>query len=448
MNYYKKTLTQLISGIENKTFLIEDIIEDIVDRCITLDKKFNVFEDTDYENIKEEAKKLDSTTSILSMSFKGIPIGVKDCYNTQRMHTRRGSEIYKNYTAGNDARIIRKIRDEGALVVGKTKMAEFSIHEPSDTLNPHNIEHTPGTSSSGSAVAVATGMVPLSFGTQTAASTSKPASYCGIYGFKPTFGVFPRTGVLKTSDTLDTLSILTRSIEDIEYSFENLRLRGLNHPYIYNNLDTVEKNEFKEKAKIAVLFDDSFEENEEYAKLELLKLKDELAQVDGYEVELIKMPEFLKDARGVHKTIYNKSISYYFKEEYSSNKELLSPLIIEIIEDGKKIDLQTYLDNLDEQQKMTKEFNSWMKDNYDVLITLATSSEAPKGLKYEVHPDTTFLWTLLGAPTLAVPKFKGPSSLPFGFQVVGAKYSDYDVINFVKRLKELNIIKDSEVIEL
>lgn len=448
MNYYNKTLTQLIYGIENKTFLIEDVIEDIINRCQALDKKLNVFEDVDYEHIKEESKKLDSLETKLTMPFKGIPIGVKDCYNTQRMHTRRGSEIYKDYTAGNDARIIRKVRDEGALVVGKTKMAEFSIHEPSDTLNPHNLEHTPGTSSSGSAVAVATGMVPLAFGTQTAASTSKPASYCGVYGFKPTFGVFPRTGVLKTCDTLDTLSILTRSIEDIEHSFENLRLRGLNHPYIHNNLDIAQKNEFNSKAKVAVLVDDSFEDNEVYAKEALLKLKDEMNQFDDFEVEVIKMPEFLENSRNIHKTIYNKSISYYFKEEYNLNKELLSPIITEIIEDGKTIDLEAYLEALEQQKTMTKEFNFWMKSNYDVLITLSSSCEAPKGLNYEIHPDTTLVWTLLGAPTLAVPKFSGPSGLPFGFQVIGAKYSDYNVINFVKKLKELNIIKDSEVIEL
>lgn len=448
MNYYKKTLIQLILGIENKTFLIEDIIKDIIERCQSLDKKLNVFEDVDYDYILEESRKLDSVETLLSSTFKGIPIGVKDCYNTQRMRTKRGSEIYKDYTAGNDARIIRKIRDEGALIVGKTKMAEFSIHEPSDTLNPYNLEHTPGTSSSGSAVAVATGMVPLAFGTQTAASTSKPASYCGVYGFKPTFGVFPRTGVLKTSDTLDTLSILTRSIEDIEYTFENLRLRGLNHPYIYNNLDITDKKDFKRKAKIALLVDDNFENNEEYAKEALLKLKDEIALVDNFEIEVIKLPEFLMDSRLLHKIIYNKSISYYFNEEYNSNKDLLSPLLIDIIEDGKNISLEVYLDALKRQQTLSKEFNNWMKSNYDVLITLASSSEAPKGLKYEVHIDTSLVWTLLGAPTLAVPKFLGPLGLPFGFQIIGAKYSDYNIINFVKRLKELNIIKDSEVIEL
>ena len=138
----------------------------------------------------------------------GIPIGVKDTYNTEFFMTQRGSEIYKNYKAGNDARVVRKVRDSGALIAGKTKTAEFSIHHPADTVNPHNIEHTPGTSSGGSAAAVASGMVPVAFGTQTAASTSKPASYCGIYGFKPTFGLFPRTGVLKTSDTLEAIDTI------------------------------------------------------------------------------------------------------------------------------------------------------------------------------------------------------------------------------------------------
>lgn len=448
MEFYKKNLVELVSGIENKTFTIKEIITDIINRSKVVDEKLNVFEDVDYDYILEKAKELDVNDYPYSMTFKGVPIGVKDCYNTERMFTRRGSSIYKDYTAGNDARIIRKARDEGALVIGKTKMAEFSIHEPSDTLNPYNLAHTPGTSSSGSAVAVATGVVPLSFGTQTAASTSKPASYCGIYGFKPTFGVFPRTGVLKTSDTLDTLSVFTRSIDDIEYSFENLRLTGKNHPYIHNSLDNKKVKNFDEKIKVALIASDSFSKKEEYAKEAFLKLKDELSDINNFEVEFIELPLFLKEAREVHRKIYNKSISYYFKSEYINHQDELSSLIIDIIEDGDKITLEEYLEELDKQQEMTKEFNSWIKSNYDVVLTLSSSSEAPKGLDYNNHPDSTLIWTLLGLPVLAVPKFKGPNDLPYGFQIVSAKYDDYNVIEFAKKLKKEKIISDSQVVEL
>ncbi|WP_108064090.1 amidase [Poseidonibacter lekithochrous] len=448
MEFHKKSLVELISGIENKTFTIKEIISDIINRSKEVDKKLNVFEDVDYDYILEKADELDQSEFPYSTNFKGIPIGVKDCYNTERMYTRRGSSIYKDYTAGNDARIIRKARDEGALVIGKTKMAEFSIHEPSDTLNPYNLDHTPGTSSSGSAVAVATGIVPLSFGTQTAASTSKPASYCGIYGFKPTFGVFPRTGVLKTSDTLDTLSVFTRTIEDIEYSFDNLRLSGQNHPYIYNNLDDKKTKNFDEKTKIALIASDSFSKKEEYAKEAFSKFKDELSNVNNFEVEFIELPSFLKDAREVHRKIYNKSISYYFKSEYINHQNELSSLIIDIIEDGDKITLEEYLVELDKQQEMSKEFNAWIKNNYDVVLTLSSSSEAPKGLDYNNHPDSTLIWTLLGLPILATPKFKGPNNLPFGFQIVSAKYDDYNVIEFAKKLKKEKIISDSQVVEL
>ena len=316
MKLYELSLVELMDGIKNNNITVEDVVICHIWRCESVDGTLKAFESYDFEFILNEAKKIDDGFYSHDMSFRGIPIGVKDCYNTERLCTKRGSKLYENYTAGNDARIIRKIRDEGALILGKTKTSEFSVHSPSDTTNPHNIKYTPGTSSGGSAVAVASGIVPLSFGTQTAASTSKPASYCGIYGFKPTFGLFPRTGVLKTSDTLDTLSVFTRNIEDLEYTFDNLRLKGEDYPYIYNNIDITEGKKCCETFKVALILSDTFKYKPEYAKNAFKSLENELKTKDGIEVEVIGLPDFLVDSRIVHSKIYNKSISYYFKEEY------------------------------------------------------------------------------------------------------------------------------------
>ena len=448
MELYKKTLLELISEIDNKKITVEEVVNSHISRCKKVDGSLKAFEEYDFKYILNEAKKIDDGYYTHSMKFKGLPIGVKDCYNTERMHTRRGSEIYKDYTAGNDARIIRKARYEGALIIGKTKTAEFSVHHPSDTVNPHNIKHTPGTSSGGSAVAVASGMVPLSFGTQTAASTSKPASYCGIYGFKPTFGMFPRTGVLKTSDSLDTLSIFSRNIEDMEYAFKNLRLEGEDYPYIYNNMDIKTYKKSNDSFKIALVMSDTFKNKHEYAKEAFLSLKEDLEGVSELKVEVINMPNFLSEARDIHSKIYNKSLSYYFKNEYKAHADKLSESIKGMINDGNNINLNEYLSLLNEQKILTKRFESWMHENYDVVLTLASAGEAPKGLEYSDKLDSTLIWTLLGLPTLIVPKFKGPLNLPFGFQIVGAKYSDYMVIEFAKKLKKLGVISDSMVLEI
>ena len=133
----------------------------------------------------------------------GAPFGVKDVFNTAELPTCMGSPIWEGFTPGNDARVVAHLRWAGGVMFGKTVTAEFAVHHPGPTVNPHNPDYSPGTSSSGSAAAVASMMVPLALGTQTAGSTIRPASYCGVYGFKPSFGVVPRTGILKTLDTLD-----------------------------------------------------------------------------------------------------------------------------------------------------------------------------------------------------------------------------------------------------
>jgi len=448
MEPYKASLVELMGYIENKSISVEEVIISHIANCKRIDGTLKAFEDYDFEFILNEAKKIDNSFYTHDMSFKGIPIGVKDCYNTERMFTKRGSVLYSNYTAGNDARIIRKIRDEGALILGKTKTSEFAVHMPSDTVNPYNIKYTPGTSSGGSAAAVASGCVPLSFGTQTAASTSKPASYCGVYAFKPTFGLFPRTGVLKTSDTLDTLSIFTRNIEDLEYAFDNLRLKGEDYPYIYNKIDLTKSIDCDKTYKIALIVSNTFVNKPEYARNAFYSLADELKVHDGMEVKVIDMPDFLSDSRLTHSKIYNKSISYYFKDEYENTPEQLSSLIKEMIEKGNDIDLEEYLSLLERQKLLTNLFDKWMSDNFDIVLTLASAGEAPEGLNYSDKPDSTLIWTLLGVPTLIVPKYIGPNKLPFGFQVVGSKYKDYIVIEFVKKLKRIGVIVDSTVVNV
>src|SRR5918912_700941 len=163
----------------------------------------------------------------------GVPVGIKDIFNTKEMPTQMGSPIWRNFTPGNDARVVHYLKMADAVLIGKTVTAEFAVHAPGPTLNPHNPEYMPGTSSSGSAAAVAAYMIPLALGTQTAGSTIRPASYCGVYGFKPSFGVLPRTGMLKTTDSLDTIGLFARTIEDVEKLFDPVPVSRTDHLFIH-----------------------------------------------------------------------------------------------------------------------------------------------------------------------------------------------------------------------
>src|SRR3990167_8157472 len=159
-----------------------------------------------------------------------IPVGVKDIYNTADFPTQMGSPLWKDFTPGNDARAVYHLKRQGANIVGKTVTAEFAVHALDKTLNPYDATRTPGTSSSGSAVAVSMGMVPAATGTQTAGSIVRPASFCGVYGCKPSFGTIPRTGMLKTTDSLDQIGFFTVHAEDLRRLFDSMRVKGENYP--------------------------------------------------------------------------------------------------------------------------------------------------------------------------------------------------------------------------
>lgn len=375
----------------------------------------------------------------------GVPIGVKDVFNTIDMPTCMGSPICKGFAPGNDARIITQLRRTGAIVIGKTVTAEFAVHYPGPTRNPHNISCTPGTSSSGSAAAVAVGMVPVAIGTQTAGSTIRPASYCGIYGYKPSFGLVARTGVLKTLDTLDHVTWFGRNIDDIELMLNVLRLRGRNYPFIYEKIDLREKINKKKNWKIAFVRTPVWGHAEEYTRKALLDFVDNLAKT-GVQVKEKKLPQLFDRAHDVHETIYVKSLSYYFKNEYTNHLDLLSDVMREMIEKGNKISVRRYRKELENQNILSARLEKFFY-GFDAVITHSTAAEAPYGFFPSEKKDPCLIWTLCRVPVMGIPAFKGPGGLPFGMQLVSPRYRDYSLFAFARFLRESNLISDVKPID-
>lgn len=438
-------VTEIIDGLKLGKMKPIEVAEYFLKNFEMAEDKVFAWEEYAQEKILEYYHQLKVENIDWQMNqLAGVPIGVKDCYNTEDFYTRRGSSIYKNYRAGNDARLIRKLKDEGVVVFGKTTTAEMSIHEPSKTLNPYNVMHTPGTSSGGSACAVATGMVPLSVGTQTAASTSKPCSYCGVYGYKPTFGVFPRTGVLKTCDTLDTLTLITNCVEDIQLVFDILKLKGQNYPIIQNKSKT--QKELSSIKRIALIKSSKNISCNSYINEDFNSLENELKQNKNFQVNQIELPEFLNEIHNIHRHIYSKSVAYYFNEEYRLYKNQLSPVLQQMIEFGNSISSKNYQEFLIQQANHVIEFQNWLESKYDFIISPATMGPAPLGLQDHTQKDFSLIWTYLGVPLLIAPKFMTKEKLPYGIQICSAKYTDKYLLDFAQSLKTLNIIKDSKVV--
>lgn len=368
----------------------------------------------------------------------GIPVGIKDIFNTTDLPTQMGSPIWSGFTPGNDARVVASLRGAGSIILGKTVTAEFAVHTPGLTVNPHNPEHSPGTSSSGSAAAVAAGMVPLSLGSQTAGSVIRPASYCGIYGFKPSFGLIPRTGSLKTTDTLDTVGFFARSSEDLELVFETIRVKGRNYPLSEKLLQDPSRRKQPGKPwRIALVQGPKWSQAEKYAQEALLEFASQLDSSEGITVKEAELPPEIAEAHAVHEIIYDKSLSHYFKQEVQK-KQLVSVTLKRMILHGQKITLEEYQRALDRQAQLAQILDRWFAEEADLVLTLSTGGEAPKGLQSPDRPDSCLVWTLCGAPAISLPRFIGPTGLPFGAQFVARRYNDFQLLEFARSIGALS----------
>ncbi len=391
------------------------------------------------ENIDKNFKK-ENNKNMLA----GIPIGIKDIFNTYNMPTSMGSPIWEGFMPGNDARVVSNLRREGANIFGKTVTAEFAVHNPGPTLNPYNEKFIAGTSSTGSAVAVATGMVPAAIGSQTAGSTIRPASYSGVYGYKPSFGCIPRTGVLKTLDTLDHVTCLTRSVCDLPIMFDVMRVKGMNYPYVYDNFDSINLKE-KSTWKLALVKTPVWSNIQTYAKEKIVTWIKGLSKLN-IEVSFVNLPKEFDQSHDVHNVIYNKALSYYFREEYETKPNLISDIMKTMIENGKKINLKNYIQCIDKQNQLSTILENFLSD-YDIAISPSTSGEAPY-LGVEEKTDPCLIWSLCRVPSVHLPLFKGPNKLPFGVQCISKRYNDYLLFKFLNYLRDNEKINDCKVVNL
>lgn len=443
-NLQNLTATELIENLSTGYCSVREIVTDCLNQTNGLNNIIEAWAFLDPDAILAEADKLDckllSNREICKTTLLGIPVGVKDIFNTKDMPTQMGSPIWKGFEPGNDARVVHYLRMANALIFGKTVTAEFAVHAPGPTKNPHNVEHTPGTSSSGSAAAVASRMVPLALGTQTAGSIIRPSSYCGIYGIKPSFGLLPRTGVLKTTDTLDTIGGMARCIKDLQLLFETIRVKGRDFPIsegILNN-KTRQSKPSTRPWRIGVVRGPKWESAEKYAQKALLNYANKLSTFKEFAVEEINLPAEFEQAHQIHSVIYDRTLAYYFQREFEKHT-LVSANIYEIISRGLKISLDQYKEALDQQNNLYQIIDQLFESKCDLLLGLSTGGEALKGLDSVDRLDNCLIWTLCGVPALSIPVFSGPAGLPFGAQVVARRYNDFQLLNFGQELEDIKL---------
>jgi len=377
--------------------------------------------------------------------LEGVPAGVKDIFNTAEFPTQMGSTLWAGFTPGNDARAVFHLKRAGALLPGKTVTAEFAVHTLGKTINPWAHERTPGTSSSGSAVAVATAMVPVALGTQTAGSIIRPASFTGTWGFKPSFGLIPRTGMLKTTDSLDTVGFFVGHAADLSPVLDALRVHGRDYPIsdaAFNDrarqAAPAERNDGR-PWRVALLRPSVWSHAPGYARQAIEGWCWLAQRTLGARIEIVEpeLPWELAECHRVHATIYNRALAYYFKAEHE-RAELVSPVMNALIEAGKRITPAEYEAALARQVELARIAERFMR-GFDVAVTLSTAGEAP--LRHvEEAPDSALMWTLTQLPAISAPVFRSPRGLPLGLQLVARRYNDPLLLKFVAEAVDAGVL--------
>jgi Asp-tRNA(Asn)/Glu-tRNA(Gln) amidotransferase A subunit family amidase len=332
--------------------------------------------------------------------------------------------LHKGRTPRRDAAVAAMLRAAGAVILGKTVTTECAYFHPGKTRNPHNPEHTPGGSSSGSAAAVAAAMVPLALGSQTNGSVIRPAAFCGAYGFKPTHGLIPRTGMLQLSRTLDHVGAFARSIEDLALLLEQLTGWDEGDPDTSPRARVPFVETAAEEPPVEPML--AFVKTPYWERVDA-DAKDafqELQEALGERIEDVELFPSSAAAWDLHKTIMETEMAVSFEREWRTGGKKLSPKLRSLIERGRDTRAVDYLGALHAIPRMQETFEDLFMQRYDAILTPAAPGTAPKGLASTGDPSFCTLWTLLGLPAVSLPLMQGANGLPLGVQLVGRKGYD------------------------
>jgi Asp-tRNA(Asn)/Glu-tRNA(Gln) amidotransferase A subunit family amidase len=417
-------LTDAAVAVREGRVTAVELTADCLRRIQEVDEKVQAWAFLDAEHALRQARAADHHRMAGGPlgPLHGVPIGIKDIFDTSDYPTEFGSALWQGRTPRQDAVAVARLRAAGAIILGKTVTTEYAYFHPGKTRNPHDPARTPGGSSSGSAAAVAAGMVPAAIGSQTNGSVIRPASFCGVVGFKPTHGLIPRTGAMLLSRALDHVGVFTRSVADAALMADMLAGHDAEdpdtRPTAAGHLASAAASEPPLPPRFAFVKGPAWKAADPY----LDEAFAELLATLGDNVSAVDVGASFDRGIDFHGTVMAADMAHNFRRDYAKGGDALSPQLRELLARGQKISAFDYL----EAVSAAESFNRLLDDvfnEYDAILTSSSPGEAPIGTATG-NPIFCSLWTYLGTPAISLPLLVGPNGLPVGVQLVGRRGND------------------------
>ena len=417
--------THAAAGIAKGDFSSQDFVGACLERIEATEPVVHAFVHIDRAHALKQAKACDDWRQSGKPigPLHGVPVGIKDIIDTADYPTECGTAVLTGRRPQADATLVAKLRAAGAVIIGKTVTTEMAYFTPGATRNPHDSKRTPGGSSSGTAAAVAAGMVPIAIGSQTNGSIIRPAAFCGVFAMKPTHGVVSRAGVLSLSRSLDHMGPFARSIDDLALVLDVIA--GYDpadpdtRPLAPCNFREIAAEDFGLAPRFAFVKTPVWDKADPEAREAIEELANDLgANCFSYD-----LPEWYASAWDAHRVVMASEMAFNLGKIADQGGDKVSKRFHELIADGRAITAPRYLDAVAEGRRLRASMEELFQQECTAILTLSAPGVAPEGTPTG-SPVFNSLWSLLGLPAINLPLLQGKSGMPIGVQLVGAPNDD------------------------
>ena len=421
--HWAKSAVELAEQLQRRALSSTEVARSCVERIAQREPSIGAWAFHEGDRVVEQAHALNQLSG--EFPLLGLPIGIKDIFDTADMPTAYGSALYDGHRPERDAEAVTRLKTAGALIVGKTVTTEFAYAHPGKTVNPHHTSHTPGGSSSGSAAAVADGMVAIALGSQTGGSTIRPSAYCGIVGFKPTYGLISTAGMRPLAPSMDTVGIHARTVNDL----------ALVWPVLCGRAKGVKPAEPR-AARIAFFPGPHSDQASEEARRSLDQARDVL-RASGFAVEPISFPtDDFGDLSEAQRLIMAREAAHTLRQEHEFHRQSLSGTMISLLDTGKKVSDGDYQKALTLAARWRQTW-SRLLGHESVLMTFSSPGEAPLLSAGTGSSVFNRPWTLMGVPCITLPFGYGTAvGLPLGIQFVAGPNHDDALLFWAARIEQ------------